>query len=44
MLIPLTDAVANWARSLGAREFPPRDGLLVLDRQNMPRIIDLEQA
>jgi hypothetical protein len=44
MLVPLTDAVSNWARSLGAREFQPRDGFLVLDRQNMPRIIDLEQA
>jgi hypothetical protein len=44
MIVPLTDAVSRWARSLGESELPPRDGLLVLDRQNMPRVIDIHQA
>ncbi len=44
MVVALTDAVSRWARSLGELEHPPRDGLLVLDRQNMPRITDIDQA
>jgi hypothetical protein len=44
MVVALNDAVARWARSIGKSEFPPRDCLLVLDRQNMPRITDLDQA
>jgi hypothetical protein len=44
MVVALTDAVSRWAHSLGELEHPPRDGLLVLDRQNMPRITDLDRA
>jgi hypothetical protein len=44
MVVALTDAVSRWARALGESEIPRRDCLLVLDRQNMPRITDIEQA
>jgi hypothetical protein len=44
MVVALTDAVSRWAHSLGELEHPPREGLLVLDRQNMPRITDIDQA
>lgn len=44
LFVPLEDAVAKWARGLGALEIPPRECLLVLDRQNMPRMIDLDEA
>lgn len=44
MIVALTDAVSRWARSIGESEIPPRDGLLVLDRQNMPRITDIDRA
>jgi hypothetical protein len=44
MVVSLTDSVSRWARSIGESELPPRDGLLVLDRQNMPRVIDIHQA
>jgi hypothetical protein len=44
MVVALTDAVSRWARSIGESEIPPREGLLVLDRQNMPRITDIDQA
>jgi hypothetical protein len=44
IVVALTDAVSRWARSIGDLEIPPRDGLLVLDRQNMPRITDIDQA
>lgn len=44
MVVSLTHAVSRWARSIGDSEIPPRDGLLVLDRQNMPRITDIDQA
>ncbi|EDM76851.1 hypothetical protein PPSIR1_04563 [Plesiocystis pacifica SIR-1] len=39
LFIPLNDTVARWARSLGQLERPPREALLVLDRQNMPRVV-----
>jgi hypothetical protein len=44
LVVALTDAVSRWARTLGELEIPPRDCLLVLDRQNMPRITDIDQA
>ncbi|EDM74963.1 hypothetical protein PPSIR1_30574 [Plesiocystis pacifica SIR-1] len=39
LIVPLNDAVARWARGLGELERPPREALLVLDRQNMPRVV-----
>jgi hypothetical protein len=44
MVVALTDAVSRWARAIGESEIPPRDGLLVLDRQNMPRMTNIDQA
>jgi hypothetical protein len=44
LCVPMSDAVARWARSLGALEIPGREALLVLDRQNMPRVTELEEA
>lgn len=40
LMIALSDAVSRWARSLGQYELPPREGLLVLDRHNMPVVRD----
>ncbi|WP_086001530.1 hypothetical protein [Plesiocystis pacifica] len=39
LIIPLNDTVARWARKLNELERPPRETLLVLDRQNMPRVV-----
>ncbi|EDM81085.1 hypothetical protein PPSIR1_25936 [Plesiocystis pacifica SIR-1] len=44
MMIALSDEVSRWARRLDARELPPREALLVLDRHNMPVIVDPSQA
>lgn len=44
MLVTVDDRVAKWARGLDALEIRPRDSLMVLDRQNMPRITDLDFA
>ena len=44
ILVPLSDATARWARGLGAHELPPRRWLLVLDRQVMPRVVELSRA
>lgn len=44
LMIPLEDSVSRWARGLGALEYPPREALLVLDRQNMPRIASIDEA
>jgi hypothetical protein len=44
LCVPMSDSVARWARSLGALEIPAREALLVLDRQNMPRVTELEAA
>lgn len=44
LVVPLSDEVARWASRLGQHELPPRDCLLVLDRQKMPRITSVAQA
>jgi hypothetical protein len=44
MLVTLDDDVARWARRLGSLELPEREGLLVLDRQNMPRVTTIKAA
>ena len=44
LCVSLSDEVSRWARTLGEHELPPRDSLLVLDRQNMPRVTDLARA
>lgn len=44
LLVPLSQSVSRWARSLAATELPPREGLLVLDRVTMPRVTAGEQA
>ncbi|NVB40045.1 hypothetical protein G6O69_19525 [Pseudenhygromyxa sp. WMMC2535] len=42
LVLSLSDRVSAWARALGRRELPPRDWLLVLDRQNMPVVEAVE--
>lgn len=44
LCVPMSDSVSRWARSLGALEIPAREALLVLDRQNMPRVTERETA
>lgn len=44
MLVTLEDDVAAWARELGSLELCPNESLLVLNRQNMPRILDFDLA
>ena len=44
IVVPLADPVARWARGLGAGELPPRQSVLVLDRQVVPRIVAVERA
>ncbi|WP_146158194.1 hypothetical protein [Enhygromyxa salina] len=44
LVVPLSKAVGRWSRGLGRLEIPMREGLLVLDHENMPRITDLELA
>ncbi|NVB37121.1 hypothetical protein G6O69_04715 [Pseudenhygromyxa sp. WMMC2535] len=42
LVIALSDQVSAWARGLGKRQLPPRDALLVVDRQNMPVVTTVD--